>query len=707
MSIKEIQNKINRITDILRRDDGINGAMGYTEQISWVLFLKFFDDYEENKYDSAELNNQKYEFIISPQFRWSQWACPKDSDGKLDKKRAMTGTDLNEFVNNDLFPYLKDFTKSGIHDPKSAKYKIGAIFDWLENKIASGHTLREVLDIVDSLDFQSQDELFELSQVYESLLKGMGSDGGNSGEFYTPRAIIKTMVDVVEPQVGQSIYDGAVGSAGFLVEGFDFLMQKGKLKNYNTTQLKTIQEDTFYGYEKTSLGYVMGMMNMILHGIESPNVFKENTLTANIRDIQEKDRHDIILANPPFGGKEKSQVQQNFPIKTSATELLFLQHFMKMLKLNGKAAIVVPEGVLFQTNAAYAKVKEDLLQHFNLHTILSLPSGVFLPYSGVKTNVVFFDRKGATSEIWYYEVEPPHQLTKNKPLLIEHMKEFIRLYKNPNERNQGIDNWTVEVNEIKNFDLSAQNPNKANNNEHKDPVEILELIKKSNEHIVSGISEIEHLFNGFENEINNYSNIVEDKIGNLISEMVSGFACNKSNEKADGHVHLRTHNIDLTGELNFSLMIRINPKKVDQKKSSLRKNDILFNNTNSKELVGKSVLVDKDYNYGFSNHLTRIRVKEEIINPEYLVNYLLNLHQQGYFLRICKKWIGQAGVNSSMLKATMIKFPVKVVDQEKINEKVRLFNSRFKILMKETELNLKNLEKMKSSLLDKACSGDL
>ncbi len=492
MSIKEIQNKINRITDILRRDDGINGAMGYTEQISWVLFLKFFNDYEERKSEEAELNGEDYDFIISPQFRWSQWACPKNDDG-TPKKKVDTGKDLNDFVNDHLFPYLKDFSKSGTNHPKSSKYKIGAIFEYLDNKIASGHTLREVLDIVDTLDFQSQDELHELSVVYEGLLHGMGSDGGNSGEFYTPRAIIKSIVEVVQPEVGQTIYDGAVGSAGFLVDAFDFLMKPENRESYNTSQLKTIQEDTFFGFEKTSLGYVMGMMNMILHGIESPNVYKQNTLTLNIRDIQEKDRHDIILANPPFGGKEKSQIQQNFPVQSNATELLFLQHFMKMLKLNGKAAIVVPEGVLFQTNAAFSKVKEDLLQHFNLHTILSLPSGVFLPYSGVKTNVIFFERKGATSDIWYYEVEPPYKLTKNKPLINEHMEEFVRLYKNPNERNHGSQDWTIGVSEIKDTDLSAKNPSKQVEVEHKSPKELLGMIKKNDDQIEKILTEIEGL----------------------------------------------------------------------------------------------------------------------------------------------------------------------------------------------------------------------
>lgn len=704
MSIKEIQNKINRITDILRRDDGINGAMGYTEQISWVLFLKFFNDYEERKSEEAELNGEDYDLIISPQFRWSQWACPKNDDG-TPKKKVDTGKDLNDFVNDHLFPYLKDFSKSGTNHPKSPKYKIGAIFEYLDNKIASGHTLREVLDIVDTLDFQSQDELHELSVVYEGLLQGMGSDGGNSGEFYTPRAIIKSIVEVIQPKVEQTIYDGAIGSAGFLVDAFDFLMKTEKRESYNTSQLKTIQEDTFFGFEKTSLGYVMGMMNMILHGIESPNVYKQNTLTQNIRDIQEKDRHDIILANPPFGGKEKSQIQQNFPVQSNATELLFLQHFMKMLKLNGKAAIVVPEGVLFQTNAAFSKVKEDLLQHFNLHTILSLPSGVFLPYSGVKTNVIFFERRGATSDIWYYEVEPPYNLTKNKPLLNEHMEDFTRLYKNPGERNQSLHDWTINVSQIKDTDLSAKNPHKKIKLEHKSPKELFYSFNKNDQEIQNLTQLLSQ--NILQNELNNGIDFGEDKLGNLVKEIVSGFACNKSNEKPDGHVHLRTHNIDLSGHLNFDLVVKIDPKKVDLKKNQINKGDILFNNTNSKELVGKTALVDKDYEYGFSNHLTRIRVDESKINPEYLVNYLMNLHQQGYFLRICKKWIGQAGVNSGMLKNVNVKFPINIADQKCINDKIRNVNSGSNKLIKEIESKIDNLKALKASLLDQALKGEL
>jgi len=235
----------------------------------------------------------------------------------------------------------------------------------------------------------------------------------------------------------------------------------------------------------------MGMMNMILHGIESPNLYRQNTLTQNIRDIQEKDRYDIILANPPFGGKEKSQIQQNFPIQSNATELLFLQHFMKTLKTGGKAAIVVPEGVLFQTNSAFRQVKEELLEHFNLHTILSLPAGVFLPYSGVKTNVLFFERSGGTTETWFYECEPEKKLTKNKPLKDAHLTEFVELYA---KRSTTDHSWTVPMTELKkDYDLSAKNPAKQKDVEHLPPRKILELIQEKEVAVNTLLGEIDEL----------------------------------------------------------------------------------------------------------------------------------------------------------------------------------------------------------------------
>lgn len=490
-----MESKINRITDILRRDDGISGAMHYTEQISWVLFLKFLADLEESKSEDAELDGETYTYILDEKYRWQNWAVLK-VDGKKDLINSKSGDDLLDFVNKELFPYLKGF-KSITENPKSIKYKIGAIFEFLDNRIANGHTLREVLDIIDEMDFHNQSDLFQLSLIYEKLLKDMGSDGGNSGEFYTPRPLIKVITDVINPQIGQSIYDPAVGSCGFLIEAYNHIryedVQNNKQRDLSTDQLKFLNEDTFFGNEKTPLSYVMGVMNMILHGVESPNISKSNTLTKDIRGLEEKDRFDCILANPPFGGKEKEQIQQNFPIKSNATELLFLQHMMNHLKLGGKCGVVIPEGVLFQTNNAFQSVKKDLLERFNVHTILSLPSGVFLPYSAVKTNVVFFDRAGSTNDIYYYEVNPPFKLTKNKPINIDHFAEFLDSW----ESRKITDNsWIVNINDIKDFDISAKNPKKNDAIEHKSPIELVENIKLNNAQICDLMDEIETILIG-------------------------------------------------------------------------------------------------------------------------------------------------------------------------------------------------------------------
>jgi len=298
------------------------------------------------------------------------------------------------------------------------------------------------------------------------------------------------MVEAVDPKVGQTIYDGAAGSCGFLVEAYEYLTKPEKRKNLKTNDWRTLQTNTFFGNEKTPLAYVMGVMNLILHGIESPNLYKQNSLTKDIRDIQEKDRYDIILANPPFGGKEKSQIQQNFPVPSNATELLFLQHFMKNLKLGGRAGIIVPEGVLFQTNNAFSAVKKELLENFNLHTIVSLPSGVFLPYAGVKTNFILFDRTGSTTEIWYYEVNPPYKLTKNKPITSDHLQEFTDLFK---KRAITENSWIVKVSDIKDYDLSAKNPNKQQDIEHLPPSAIMAKLKANDLEISNLLAEIEQI----------------------------------------------------------------------------------------------------------------------------------------------------------------------------------------------------------------------
>lgn len=470
-----MQAQINRITDILRKDNGIDGVMDYTSQISWILFLKFLDDYEKTQLINADLTGVPYVRLLSKEFQWEQWAVPKKDNGKKDHVNMITWDDLIDFVNWKLFPYLKGFKESSL-DYHSMKYKIGEIFSFIHNKIESWHTLREVLDIIDALSFQSQKDIFELSQIYESILFNLGSGGKNSGEYYTPRSVIRAIVECVDPQIYQTVYDGAAGSCGFLIEAFEYLKRQMK----STDELNWLYYQALWGNEKTGLGYVMGVMNMILHGIENPNINKKNTLVDNIRDFEEKDGFNMILANPPFWWNERSDIQANFPIKTNATEMLFLQHFMKKLKTWGKAAIIVPEGVLFNTSNAFQEVKKQLLTDFNLHSIVSLPAGIFLPYSGVKTNIIFFEKTKPTEQIRYYEIDLGRKLTKNKPISFEELQPMISAFK---KREIWPHSRTVSLSEIKNYDLSAKNP--ANNKEiiHRDPKEIIEEILSINQKI--------------------------------------------------------------------------------------------------------------------------------------------------------------------------------------------------------------------------------
>jgi len=468
-----MKQKINRITDILRRDDGISWAMHYTEQISWILFLKFLDDYEQNKKTEALLDWKDYEEIITWEYKWKNWIS------------LPSGDDLKDFVNKKLFPYLKSF-KNQNEDYFSIKYKIGEIFYFLDNRIESGHTLKEVVEIVDELNFQKQEDLFELSVIYEDLLQWMWNDGWNSGEFYTPRSVIKIMVEAVKPKVGQKVYDPATWSCGFLIEAFNFMKNQVE----NDEQLDFLMKNTFYGNEKTPLAYTMWVMNMILHGISNPNISKKNTLTTDIRQIQEKDRYEIILANPPFGGKEKDIIQQNFPIKTNATEMLFLQHIYKHLKKEWKAAIIVPEWVLFNTSNAFQAIKKELLENYNLHSIVSLPAWVFLPYSGVKTNIIFFDRNGSTKDIWYYEIDLWRKLTKNKPITYEEIKHIPELLA---KRENWENSWIVKVEDIKDYDLSAKNPNKQTEEIIRKPNEILNDLEQNDEQIRNLFSELKQI----------------------------------------------------------------------------------------------------------------------------------------------------------------------------------------------------------------------
>jgi type I restriction enzyme M protein len=461
------------IDDILHKDAGCSSELDYVEQTSWILFLKYLDDLEKDKKTSADLAGKSYSPIIKPEFKWEKWAAPKTKDKKIDHQKALTGDDLADFVNIKLFPYLKKF-KTEAENADTIEYKIGEIFSELKNRIQSGYNLREVLNRIDELRFRTHVEKHEMSHLYEDKIKNMGNAGRNGGEYYTPRPLIKTIVKVVAPEIGQKIYDGACGSAGFLVEAFEYLTQeKTKL---STADSKTIQKKTFYGKEKKSLAYIIGIMNMILHGVEAPNIIHTNTLAENISDIQEKDRYDVILANPPFGGKERAEVQQNFPIKTGETAFLFLQHFIKILKAGGKAAVVIKNTFLSNTDNASVSLRKQLLESCNLHTVLDLPGGTFTG-AGVKTIVLFFEKGAPTKKVWFYQLNLDRNLGKTNALNEKDLEDFVNLQKTKKESENS---WSVSVKDIdeKTFDLSVKNPNKKGEAGLRDPKEIVQEMKR-------------------------------------------------------------------------------------------------------------------------------------------------------------------------------------------------------------------------------------
>ena len=466
------ENTFKNIDDILHKDAGCSSELDYVEQSSWILFLKYIDDLEGARKVGAELSNKKYSPIISGKFRWSEWAVPKTKDDKVDHNQALTGDDLKAFVNNELFPYLSKF-KSNAISPDTLEYKIGEIFGEISNKLQSGYNLREILELVDQLKFQTSAEIHEMSHLYEDKIKNMGNAGRNGGEYYTPRPLIKAIIKVVDPKIGQTIYDGAAGSAGFLCESFAYLSES---KQLTTKEVEVLQKNTFYGKEKKSLAYIIGTMNMILHGIDAPNLIHTNTLGENIADIQEKNRYDIVLANPPFGGKERAEVQQNFPIKTGETAYLFLQHFMKILRAGGSAAVVIKNTFLSNTDNASVALRRELLENFNLHTILDCPSGTFQG-AGVKTIVLFFKKGERTKKVWYYQLKPGRNMGKTNPLNDLDLEEFVKLQK---EFKDSDLSWSIDITSVneETWELSVKNPNVNDAIVHKSPEDLIKELEE-------------------------------------------------------------------------------------------------------------------------------------------------------------------------------------------------------------------------------------
>jgi type I restriction enzyme M protein len=454
------------IDDVMWKEAGCTTELDYTEQSSWMLFLKYLDDLERSRAMDAELLGKSYTRLIDEAHRWSSWAAPKKADGSFDHDTALTGDDLIKFVDEELFPYLTQFRQRA-SGPDTIEYRIGEIFGEIKNRFRSGYSLRDALELMDGLQFRSQKQKHELSALYEEKIQRMGNAGRNGGEYYTPRPLIRAMVKVTAPKIGERIYDGAVGSAGFLCEAHDYMRHDG----LSASELETLQTRTFYGKEKKSLAYVIAIMNMILHGIDAPNIVHTNTLAENIMDIQEKDRFDVILANPPFGGKERKEVQQNFPIKTGETAFLFLQHFIRSLKAGGRGAVVIKNTFLSNSDNASRALREEFLEICNLHTVLDCPGGTFQG-AGVKTVVLFFTKGSPTTKVWFYQLDPGRSLGKTTALTDADFADFIELQtiKADSEKS-----WSVDVNDLDEttYDLSVRNPNTAEETPLREPQEIL------------------------------------------------------------------------------------------------------------------------------------------------------------------------------------------------------------------------------------------
>jgi type I restriction enzyme M protein len=472
----QLSSLIKSARDIMRKDAGLNGDLDRLPQFSWVLFLKCWDDLEIRRETEAVMAGGKYAAVVPKGYRWRDWAADPD--------KGRTGPDLLKFINDDLLPKLRELTGT------PERQVLAAVFGETYNRMLSGYLLRDVINLVNGVNFNSSDDIFTLGHLYESMLKEMRDAAGDSGEFYTPRPVVRFIVERVQPKIGEKVLDPAAGTGGFLVEALDYL--KGQQKS--AADRKRLQTATLFGVEKKPMPYLLGMMNLLLHGLESPNLRRDNALKTPLKEIGEKDRFDVIITNPPFGGEEERGIQLNFPEATRASEtaLLFLQFIMRSLKPGGRCGMVVPNGTLFGDGVA-ARVKEQLLTDFNLHTIIRLPNGVFAPYTSIPTNLLFFDRTGPTKDIWYYELPLPEgrkNYTKTAPMQDAEFAECRELWE---RREVGPRSWLVQAADVaaNNYNLDIKNPNRQDDYEHMPPEQLALDIAKKEARIAEIMAEIQ------------------------------------------------------------------------------------------------------------------------------------------------------------------------------------------------------------------------
>ena len=488
---------------IMRKDKGLNGDLDRLPMLTWIMFLKFLDDLEQMRETEAVLEGKDFQPAIEPPYRWRDWAAVEG---------GVTGDELIAFINNDeairpdgsrgpgLFAYLRAMQGANGGDRRDV---IATVFKDLHNRMINGYLLRDVIDKVNGIHFNASEEIHTLSRLYETMLREMRDAAGDSGEFYTPRPVVRFMVEVTNPQLGETILDPACGTGGFLVEAYNHLEQQCQ----TVEDRETLQASSLYGGEAKPLPYLLVQMNLLLHGLEYPRIDPENSLRFPLREIGDKDRVDVILTNPPFGGEEERGILGNFPedMQTAETALLFLQLIMRKLKRpghgsehGGRAAVVVPNGTLFADGVA-ARIKEELLKNYNLHTIVRLPEGVFAPYTDIPANLIFFDRSAPTGDIWFYQIPPPEgrkKYTKTKPM---EYAEFDACLSWWNQREENAQAWKInaadmlkydEVGKLLSVNLDIKNPNSLEALEHRPPDELIADMLKKEQRVIGIMKEI-------------------------------------------------------------------------------------------------------------------------------------------------------------------------------------------------------------------------
>lgn len=464
---------IKTARDAMRKDAGLNGDLDRIPQLAWLLFLKAFDALEQNR----EVTETDYRPAIEAPFRWRDWAA--DPNGR-------TGEALIQFVNGELLPYLRGLTGTGTHDPRDV---LSAVFRETNNRMLSGYLLRDVVNKVNEINFLSSDDIHTMAHLYESMLREMRDAAGDSGEFYTPRPVIRFIVQQVDPKLGEVVLDPACGTGGFLVEALEHMQPA-----VETVEQRRELHDDLRGVEKKPLPFLLGMMNLVLHGVGQPNIIRGNSLARSITQIGNRERVDVILTNPPFGGEEEKTIQANFPPdkQTAETAWLFLQLVIRQLKEGGRCGIVVPNGVLFAGGVG-ARIKQQLLTECNLHTIVRLPDGVFEPYTAIPSNLLFVEKTGPTKDIWFYEIPPPEgrkKYSKTKPMRFEEFGDCQAWWSARTENERA---WRVSAAGLAatDYNLDLHNPNRPDDLAHRPPAELISELITSEQEILSLLRELE------------------------------------------------------------------------------------------------------------------------------------------------------------------------------------------------------------------------